>query len=284
MLMKNYHFNLTGLRVLLRVPFAITVSDSLRPFLCPCHDETDCTITLHPMDQLPPFSADGIWHGPEYYDCHQGSLRTFHCKTPMSAAFAMTQHFEDGNIEIHVLPDYLSYFTGTAGIFNRIGMETLLLQHHGMLLHASLIKYEGKALAFAGPSGAGKSTQASIWHAFLGADIINGDRAALRKRNDGWYAYGGPYAGTSGIYKDDHAPLSAIILLEQGEENHLRRLSEAEAFGRIYQELSLHRWQKQFVEKATDLCLQLLAQIPVYLLKCRPDESAAMLVKKGLNL
>mgnify|MGYP007130688661 CR=1 FL=1 len=62
----------------------------------------------------------------------------------------VTQHFENGNIEIRVLTDYLSYFTGTAGIFNRIGMETLLLQHQGLLLHASLINYKGKAIAFAG--------------------------------------------------------------------------------------------------------------------------------------
>ena len=241
-------------------------------------------ITLCPSAQLPAFSDDGVWHGLEYYDCHQGNLRIFHCNAPRKAAFAVTQHFENGNIEIRVLPDYLPYFTGTAGIFNRIGMETLLLQHHSLLLHASLIKYKGKALAFAGPSGVGKSTQADIWHNYLGADIINGDRAALRKGNAGWYAYGFPYAGTSGIYKNDCAPLAAIVLLEQAEENHLRQLTEAEAFRRIYQELSVHHWQRHFVAKATDLCLQLLAETPIYLLECRPEESAAELVKKGLFL
>ena len=35
---------------------------------------------------------------------------------------------------------------------------------------------------------------------------------------------------------------------------------------------------------AMDLCLQLLTQIPVYLLECLPEASAALLVKKGLNL
>ena len=283
--MKNYYFTLAGLRTVLRVPYALTVSESLQPFRCLRTEETDCTITLRPSAQLPAFSDDGIWHGLEYYDCHQGNLRIFHCNAPRTeAAFAVTQHLENGNIEICVLPDYLSYFTGTAGIFNRIGMETLLLQHHSLLLHASLIKYKGKALAFAGPSGIGKSTQADIWHTFLGADIINGDRAALRKENNGWYAYGCPYAGTSGIYKNDCAPLAAIVLLKQAEENHLRRLTEAEAFRCIYQEISVHHWQRHFVAKATDLCLQLFAETPIYLLECRPEESAAVLVKKGLCL
>lgn len=282
--MKNYSFTLAGLRTVLRVPYEITVSESLRPFLCPQHTQTDCTIVLRSVAQLPAASADGVWYGLEYYDRHQGDLRIFHCNAPRTEAFAVTQYLENGNIEIWVLPDYLSYFTGTAGIFNRIGMETLLLQHHGLLLHASLIKYKGKTLAFAGPSGAGKSTQADIWHQYLGADILNGDRAALRKGESGWIAYGCPYAGTSGIYQNDHGPLSAIVLLKQAGENHLCRLTEAEAFRAIYQELSVHHWHRHFVEKATDLCLQLLAQTPVYLLQCRPEESAAMLVKKGLCL
>ena len=282
--MKDYYFTFVGLRTMLRVPFEISVSESLQPFLCASHQETDCTIILRPCAQLPSFSNDGVWRGLEYYDCHQGNLRTFHCNAPRAAAFAVTEHFENGNIEIRVLPDYLSYFTGTTGIFNRIGMETLLLQHQALLLHASLINYKGNALAFAGPSGIGKSTQADIWHTFLGADIINGDRAALRKERDHWYAYGCPYAGTSGIYKNDRGPLAAIILLGQAEENHLCRLTEGEAFRYLYPEFSVHHWQKDFVAKTTDLCLQLLAETPIYLLECRPDESAALLVKKGLSL
>lgn len=282
--MKNYHFTFAGLRIQLRAPYEITVSESLQPFLCASHQKTDCTILLRPCTQLPPLSEDGLWHGLEYYDCHGGNLQIFHCNAPQTAAFAVTKHLENGNIEICVLSDYLSYFSGTAGIFNRIGMETLLLQHHSLLLHASLIKYKGKTLAFAGPSGVGKSTQADIWQAFLGADIVNGDRAALRKDPEGWYAYGCPYAGTSAIYKNDGGPLAAIVLLGQAEENQLRPLTEGEAFRYLYPELSVHRWDKRFVAKATDLCLQLLAETPIYLLACRPEESAALLVKKGLGL
>ena len=118
----------------------------------------------------------------------------------------------------------------------------------------------------------------------MGADIVNGDRAALRKGNAGWLAYGSPYAGTSGIYKNDGAPLAAIILLRQAEENRFSPLSAAEAFQYIYPEISVHHWEKCFVEKATDICLQMLAETPVYLLECRPEESAALLVKKGLGL
>lgn len=282
--MKNYYFTLAGLCVELRVPYEIDISENLQPFLCLKPRETDCVILLRPDAQLSAFSGEGVWHGLEYYDRHLNESRIFYCKSPHSEAFAVTRFFENGNIEINVLPDCLSYFSGTTGIFNRIGMESLLLQHFGLLLHASLIKYEDKTLAFAGPSGVGKSTQANIWQKFLGADIINGDRAVLRKNKGVWCAYGSPYAGTSGVYKNDSAPLEAIVLLEQAEENRLRRLNEAEAFSRIYQEFSVHHWQKDFVARATDLCLQLLSETPIYLLECRPDEGAAKLLKKGLCL
>ena len=282
--MKTYAFELMGLRTVLRTPGEITISDNLRPFLSQPHPVPDCTITVKICNALPAFSGDGVWHGLEYYDHCEGAARIFHCNAPRDAAFAVTQLFENGNIEIRMLPQYLSYFTGSAGIFNRIGMETMLLQHKGLLLHASLIKYADKAIAFAGPSGVGKSTHANLWKEHMDALIINGDRAALRNTENGWMAFGSPYAGTSGIYVNDNGPLAAIVLLQQAGENRLREISATEAFRHIYPELSVHQWDKNFVADATDLCLRMLTEVPVYMLQCRPDADAALLVKKGLGL
>ena len=282
--MKEYYLELTGLHTVLRTPYEITVSKGLQPFLCQKHKKIQCTITLQSCDRLPGFSEAGIWHGQAYYDSDGRTLRIFHCNAPQMEAFAVTQLFENGNVEIAALPAYLSYFTGSEGIFNRIGMETLLQQHKGLLLHASLIKYNGKAIAFAGPSGVGKSTQANIWKAHLNARILNGDRAAIRNTDKGWIAFGSPYAGTSGIYVNDSAPLCAIVVLQQSTQNSFQRLTAVEALRLLYPEITVHQWDKLFVEKATDLCLQLLRDIPVYLLACRPEKDAALLVKKGLML
>lgn len=282
--MKTYNLELMGLRTELHTPGEITISHNLIPFLCEAHQKTDCRIELRSCANMPAFSENGVWHGPEFYDCVSGVRRIFHCVPTDKTVFGVTQLFDNGNIEIRVLPEYLSYFAGSEGIFNRIGMETLLLQHNGLLLHASLIKYGDRAIVFSGPSGIGKSTQADIWEKYLAADILNGDRAALRKTPEGWTAYGSPYAGTSGIYKNDNAPLAAIVLLGQAQENSFQRLTATQALQSLYPELSVHHWDKGFVEKATDLCLQLVEDVPVYRLKCRPEESAAMLVKKGLGL
>ena len=282
--MKDYDLHLVGLRTRLRTPHDITISDRLRPFLCEPFDDIDCTITVRSLDVLPDPIEGGVWHGFEYYDCIDGVMRVFHCHVPHGEAFAVTQLEKDGNVEVGVLPAYLSYFSGSSGIFNRIGMESLLLQHEGLLLHASLIKHGGKAIAFTGPSGVGKSTQAALWENHLGATVINGDRAALRRTAEGWIAYGSPYAGTSGIYRDDSAPLAAIVVLLQAQENRLRPLTATEAFRHLYPELSIHHWDVGFAATATDLCLSLMEQVPVYLLECLPDADAALVLQKGLAL
>lgn len=281
--MKEYYLELAGLRTVLRTPEEITVSQRLQPFLCEAHTETDCTVTLKTCCALPAFSESGVWHGAECYDHHADTMRIFHCSAPGAAAFAVTK-LDGNNVELEIQKDYLSYFTGTSGILNRIGMETLLLQHSGLLLHASLIDFNGNAIAFTGPSGVGKSTQADLWHKYLGAQILNGDRAALRKKDDRWQAYGSPYAGTSGIYKNAFAPLKAVVVLRQAEENRLQPLSAAQALRYVYPELTVHHWDKQFVSTATDLCLDLLEKIPVYLLECVPEESAVQRLKEGLDL
>ena len=282
--MNEYHLTLAGLGATLCTPHEITISENLRPFLCAPHQKADCTIALQSCERLPAFSEKGVWHGYEYYDHSADTARVFHCDEPKGPAFAVTEILHNGNIQIRVLPEKLSYFTGSIGIFNRIGLETLLLQHEGLLLHASLVKYKGVAIAFSAPSGVGKSTHADLWQTHLNAEILNGDRAALRKGQEGWQAYGSPHAGTSRIFKNDDAPLRAIVFLQQAKENRLRRLSVAEAFPLLYPQLSIHHWEKPFVEKATDLALELLAQTPAYLLECLPEESAAVLVKKGLSL
>ena len=282
--MKDYYLHLAGLRTRLCTPHDITISERLRPFLCEPFDAVDCTITVRSADVLPAPDESGVWHGYEYYDAPQGVMRVFHCHAPQGETFAVTQLEAGGDVTIDVLPAYLSYFSGSSGVFNRIGMESLLLQHEGLLLHASLIKYNDKAIAFTGPSGVGKSTQAALWESHLGATVINGDRAALRRGAMGWTAYGSPYAGTSGIYRDDSAPLAAVVVLRQAQENRLRPLTAVEAFRHLYPELSIHHWDAGFVSAATDLCLNLLEQVPVYLLECLPDADAALVLQKGLAL
>ena len=269
---------------MLQTPMEITVSDRLAPFLCSPFSKADYTITLCETEKLPSMSDSGIRHALSYFDSLNGNDLIFHFENKDSQPYAVTEFCGDGNIRLCVLKGYLHYFSGSGGIFNRIGMEKLLLEVNGLLVHSSFIEYKNKGILFMGASGVGKSTQAKLWENTLGATVINGDRAALRKTDNGFIAFGSPYAGTSGIYKNQSAKVAAAVLLRQSKENKLTRLSASQALRYLYPEISIHRWDKRFVDKATELFLDFAANTPVYLLECTPTAKAVILLKEGLGL
>ena len=164
-----------------------------------------------------------------------------------------------------------------------LGMEWLLLHYNAFQLHASVIEWRGRGILFTAPSGTGKSTQAQLWHDIEGAEIINGDRGILR-RDDGRYrVYGSPYAGTSGIYVNQSAPVGAIVVLSQGQEDRLERLRPTNAFRKLYRESTVASWDAGFVETLTARLMELIGDVPVYHLACRPDEGAVETLKTELK-
>ena len=168
-------------------------------------------------------------------------------------------------------------------ISDHIGMETLFLRRSCLMLHAAFIRWQGKGILFTAPSGTGKSTQAELWKKYEGADILNGDRAAVRRDESGcWQAYGLPYAGSSGIYRNEKAPVSAVVVLRQAEENRIRQLGMLEIIQKLYPETTVHQWEPDFIEKALTLLTELAGEVPIYLLECRPDRGAVEAVKNVL--
>ncbi|MGN0773653.1 MAG: hypothetical protein ACI4MP_07665 [Candidatus Ventricola sp.] len=143
---------------------------------------------------------------------------------------------------------------------------------------------DGKALIFSAPSGTGKSTQADLWEKYAGGEVINGDRTLLRKKDGVWHAYGCPMCGTSGIHKQGNEPIRAIVMLSQGTENEVRRLSAGEAFQRIYPEITVPRWNRELVLRAMELLDDVLARVPIYALSCTPDARAVEALREAIGL
>lgn len=153
-------------------------------------------------------------------------------------------------------------------------LAEFLTGYDAVILHSSVIKLNGNAIAFTAPCQTGKSTQADLWNKYKGAKILNGDRGLIRRREDGFRVYGSPYAGSSGIYVNESAPLKALIVLKQAPYNRIRRIRGREAYLHLISQISLSRWNKATVEKQTELVLDLLGKVPVYLLECLPDQDA----------
>ena len=281
--MKTFFINLAGCIVKMQLMKEITISEKLQPFLL---DETptcvDMVLDVRSCTQLPKPEKDGVWEGSNYYVYHEKELRIFHVNEVSNPPVSVTCFQEDVNLTLFYLKEYEHYFTGSSGIFNKIGAEQLLLQKNRLLLHASFVKYNGNGILFSGPSGIGKSTQADLWKSTMGADIINGDRAAVGLADEGWTAWGIPYAGTSGICHNESAPLLAIVVLRQAKENRICKLSPVEALRHLYPEVTIHQWDAKFIEKVTCLLTKLISAVPVFLLECLPDESAVAILQEKL--
>ena len=281
--MTEYYFELAGLQVVLRTQEPILVADRLRPFLRKKKETPHCTIQVQ-EGILPPASRNVIWNGHNGYDRREEGLYLYHCQRQGEAPFAATCFRQKNAVDILVAPGYMDHFAGTSGVFNRLGLETWLLEQNCLLLHGAVINYNGVGILFSGPSGVGKSTQAALWEEHRSARIINGDRAILKQTEEGYTAYGSPYAGSSGIYRNESVPLTAVVVLEQAKENSLRKLTAKEALLRLYPEVSCLQFDKRSVEKTTDLLLAMLDRVPVFLLQCVRSESAVLCLEKGLGL
>lgn len=167
-------------------------------------------------------------------------------------------------------------------MWSSVSLAQLLLSANAFFIHSSFISVNGKAVLFSAPCGVGKSTQAALWEKYRGAEIINGDKAGILVE-DGVYACGVPFCGTSGICKNKTFPLGAIVLLSQAETNSVRRLSGTEALQGIMSNIYLDFIAPYERLKCTDLIIELLSAVPVFSLGCTPDEDAVKALEEALE-
>ncbi len=182
----------------------------------------------------------------------------------------------EGNHTLYYPASRWAEYTEVWNCGHLIQGERLLLQQNAFLLHSSLVELHGKTVLFSGPSGAGKSTQAQLWNTHLGAKILNGDRTVVMKKPDGFYGGGSIWSGTSHIYRPDQAPIAGIFLVTKSPENRVERLG-FDAFKPLFSQTIVNSWDSDFMLKITELFAQLLEQVPVYRLYCRPDQEAVEL-------
>ena len=163
-----------------------------------------------------------------------------------------------------------------AGFYSYISkMETLLL-------HASAVTYHGESIVFVAPSGTGKTTQAELWNSYRDALILNGDKVFLKQETDGIHAWGSPWKGSSPYACNKSAPVRAIIVLEQGKENKIRKLTGIEAMSRFVPHVFFPQWDESCEAAVLSFLDIVMKEVDIYLLSCLPEEGSVDLVEKTL--
>lgn len=167
--------------------------------------------------------------------------------------------------------------------FSVCGFHRQLLLRNACVLHASYVDIGGEAILFTGPSNIGKSTQAGLWAAHAGAGIVNGDRALLRKRDGRWHAFGYPCCGTSGICINRTLPLKAIVVLSQSADNRVEPLSAGAKLRGLTSAMELYPWDGGELDMALRVAQDVICEVPVVRLCCRPDSEAVEVLKTYLE-
>lgn len=221
----------------------------------------------------------------ELYDTSEGKIVIYHWASCRFAFGFLENDLEKGN----VVPCYVNPAlkeeipVNTVKFLSCVGLHSKLLQRGAVVFHAAYIDWNGKAVLFAGHSGVGKSTQADLWVRYAGAEIINGDRALIRRKKGVWNAYGYPCCGSSDFCLNRTLPLSAIVLLEQGKENKICLLSKGQKFRALFAGSEMYLWNEKEMQYVSQIAEEIIEEIKIIKIVCRPDAEAVEVLRKELE-
>ena len=112
---------------------------------------------------------------------------------------------------------------------------------------------------------------------YLGADFIIGDRPGLRKTDGRWTGFGMPWDGRDAIHRRTSVPVRALVWLGQAEENHITPMTPVQAMGVMLRQAMMPVWDDAAMDGAAALMGALARELPMYHLRCLPDEAAVRL-------
>lgn len=171
---------------------------------------------------------------------------------------------------------------GSYLILRWLDLPNRFLKREAVFLHASFIRWNGKAILFTGVKQIGKSTQAELWRRFRGAELLNGDRALLRKLDGVWTACGSPFCGTSGICFNEKVPIAAIVVLKQGGENRAESVGLKDALAAFLSGCTFDISSRSGTERVMTLAQQVYSAVPMLRLTCTADARAVCCLEEFL--
>lgn len=279
---NDYYINIADIIVHIKIPFKFEINDETINFICDKKKEDILFDFIEINDPIHVKGQPVFENIINIYKTEEGFINEFFPQ-PGYDPYAWRIQISDSHYEIRYLKGKERYFAYSSNIINALNLEEILNKNNSFILHSSLIKWRNKGILFSAPSGTGKSTQADLWNKYEKAEIINGDKAGVRKINNVWKAYGLPFAGSSNIFKNKSTDICCIIILRQGKENKLQRISARDAFIKIYSETTIHKWDKEYQNNAIEQIIDLVENVPVYMYECLPNKDAVEFLKSVIE-
>lgn len=161
--------------------------------------------------------------------------------------------------------------------FNTTPLDTLMV-------HASVVGYEGGAYMFLGRSGTGKSTHSSLWlKNVAGTFLLNDDNPVIRVEDDAVNIYGTPWSGKTPCYKNEVLPLMASVRLSQAPHNLIRKLPALQSYASLMPACSCMRWDRRSTDALHKTVEKVISKVNGWHLECLPDADAAYICRDAVT-
>lgn len=159
-----------------------------------------------------------------------------------------------------------------------------LIQHQAYFLHAAVVAVDGAAYAFTAKSGTGKSTHIRLWQQVFQerAIVVNGDKPFLQRRGNQLVVSGNPWSGKERWSTNITVPLKGICFLQRGEQNTIRRATEAEIVDQLFKQVVLPQ-DLMKMQQFLALIEWTMNEIPFYMLTCNISEEAVQVAYQGMK-
>ena len=179
-------------------------------------------------------------------------------------------------------PDFTDADLETTAVYRKIA--EMMPSFDTIVFHGSVIAVDGEAFLFTAKSGTGKSTHTRLWREMFGdrAVMVNDDKPLLRVTDTSVIAYGSPYNGKHHIGCNMSAPLKGICILNRGQENTISRISKAQAYPMLMQQVYRPQDGVQLA-KVLKLIDRLTQNTGLYSLHCNMEPEAARVAYEGMK-
>jgi hypothetical protein len=166
-----------------------------------------------------------------------------------------------------------------SGPLDRVLFVNIVTHGLGIMLHACGVVLDGKGYIFAGPSNAGKTTLARLWHEFSEGTILGDECLILRRRGNGFWAYGTPWVGEAGLFAPDGVPVEALFFIHHDNVNKLRPIAPQAGVMQLLAQSLLTPYDGFAIESGLDLCLDLVHTLPLFEFGFVPEASAVRMIQ-----
>lgn len=214
-----------------------------------------------------------------------------HCRysyDPEGRIFLATYYKDDySEVEIHLLRSQNHpYFSNQEWEYSLTGFafqDRLTVLGQG-IIHASSLAWRGQGVAFSANSGTGKSTHVGLWRERFGDEVtvVNDDKPAIVFEEDKPMLCGTPWSGKTALNSNLKVPLRAIVFIERGAENSIRRLDVMDSYFYLCSQIARPYYDASVGEKMIEFAERLLATVPIYCLTCNISHEAVETVVNEL--